>query len=200
MPPKRRKPVTLRFFTIVAAAFLVSSASAATVSFTGNFSADDDKQIFHYNVLNQGSVSVSTTSFATGGFIPVLSLFDPAGNFLFLDSGYANNTDASLNWVSNAGTTYTIVLTEYDNFPNGLLLSDGFTEDGQGNFTTALSGFPGPFRDPLGTQLSGNWAVTFSSADPTLEASPVPEPAAALLAGPGMLLLFWLRRKRAARA
>jgi len=174
-----------------------SCLSAGTISFTGTFGADDDKQVFLYSIPNAGSVTVSTTSFATGGFIPILSLFDAGGNFLFLDSGYANNTDASLNFPAAPGAVYTIVLTEYDNFPNGLQLSQGFAEDGNGNFTTGLSGFPGPFRDPLGTQLTGDWAVTFASADPGLQATAVPEPGAVFLAGGGMLLLF-LRKKRAA--
>jgi hypothetical protein len=183
---------------VLTAFFLVSTASATTFNFSGTLTHDDDKIVFLYSVQNQGPVSVATTSFALGGFIPVLSLFDSTGNFLFLDSGYANNTEASLNWVSDAAVDYTVVLTEYDNFPNGLLLTDGFTEDGNGDFTTVLSGFPGPFRDPFGDPLTGDWAVTFSSADPTLAAS-VPEPGAGVLAGGGMLILALLRRKRAAR-
>lgn len=183
---------------VLTAFFLVSAASATTINFSGNLAHDNEKIVFQYSVQNQGPVSVATTSFALGGFIPVLSLFDSSGNFLFLDSGYANNTDASLNWVSDAAVDYTVVLTEYDNFPNGLLLSDGFTEQENGDFTTALSGFPGPFRDPLGDLLTGDWAVTFSSADPTLVAS-VPEPGAAVLAGGGLFLLL-LRKRRGARS
>lgn len=199
MANRRNTPVILRVFAVFAAGFLVSSASASTISYNGAFTHDDDEQIFYYNVANQGSVTVQTTSFAVGGFIPILSLFDTNGNFLFLDSGYAGNVDALLSWVSDANTNYLIMLTEYDNFPNALRLSDGFTEDGQGDFTTVLSGFPGPFRDPFGDQLTGDWAVTFTSAEPSLIAG-LPEPSALWLSGPGMLLLFWLRRKRAARS
>ncbi len=178
-----------------------SSAQAGTIDFSGFFPTDDTKVIFEYSVQNLGPVTVSTTSFAAGGFMPILSLFDASGNFLFLNTGYTNtpSSDATLSWNSDAGAPYFIVLTEYDNYP--LLipnnnLSDGFTEDGQGNFTQNLSGMSGPFHLPTGEQQTGYWAVSFTSPDPTLAATAVPEPAAGLLFVPGALLIGWLRKRR----
>src|SRR5947209_8208165 len=103
--PESEKIVVLsRLFAVIAAVFLVSSASATTVNFTGAFTHDDDSQVFFYRVDTQGSVTVNTTSFGSGGFVPVLSLFTPSGDFLFLDSGNTNSTDALLSWVSDADT------------------------------------------------------------------------------------------------
>jgi hypothetical protein len=199
--------VLLRVFAAFAAIFCVSSASASTiVGFNGTFTSDDDQVRFRFVVENPlSTVSIFTTSFsgAGGGFIPVLSIFsESTGEALSIDSGFANNTNAVLqDWPTDPDATYIVVLTEYDNLPlNGVggLLTDGFTEDGAGNFTSSLTGIPGPFSDSVYGHLTGDWAVTFSSLDPTLSAE-MPEPNAALLAGPGMLLLLWLRRKRAAR-
>jgi len=176
------------------------AAHGGTINRSGTFTTDDERATIFYTVANQGPVTVSTTSFATGGFSPILSLFDSTGNFLFLDSGYANNTDATLSWVSNAGAFYTIVLTEFDNFPVLLptgTLSDGFTEDGQGNFTETLSGMTGPFHLPTGEQLTGDWAISFTSPDPSLQVS-APEPGTGLMLLPVLLLgLYWKRGSRA---
>ena len=74
-----------------------------------------------------------TTSFATGGFAPLLALFDGTGSLLFADSGIADNNcvlngvdpatgdcyDSRLSWNSIGGAPYIIALTEYDNFALG---------------------------------------------------------------------------------
>jgi hypothetical protein len=195
----RRKVVISRVFAALAAFVFVSSASASTVvTYNNVFTADDDKVTFHFVVDNPlSTVSIFTTSFANGGFIPVLSIFAAdTGELLKVDSGYADSRDALLqDWPTVPDATYTVILTEYDNLPNSLFLADGFVEDGAGNFTIPTYG-SGPFGDLFGTR-TGDWSVTFSSLDPTLQV--VPEPGAGVLAGAGMLLLFWLRRKRAAR-
>src|SRR5579885_3271599 len=49
-------------------------AWGVTVNFSGVFSADDNVQLFTYTVQNGGQVTVSTTSYAAGGFSPILSL------------------------------------------------------------------------------------------------------------------------------
>lgn len=179
-------------------AFLASSAHAATISFTGTFQHDDNLAVFQYRVANQGAVTVATTSWAGGGFIPILSLFDSTGNFIFWSDGYALNNDASLGWVSDAGADYTVILSEYHNYPNLPTLADGYSMANAGDFTSLGPTLPGPFRDPSGAQLTGDWAVTFSSADPTLQAIYIPEPGAAALLIGGMLCVAW-RFRRGAR-
>jgi len=193
----------LRSGTLLAFLSLLPTVSfAGTLSFSGVFPGDDYIQFFTYSVQNTALVTVSTTSYATGGFEPILSLFDSSGNFQNGDSGYAGNRDATLSWVSTAGARYTIALTEYDNFPLGTTLAEGFSETGNGNFTAKL-----PFNNPVpggkfllpgGRQLTGNWSITFTSAEPTLTASAVPEPGSLvlLLAGcAGMLACRGALRK-----
>jgi hypothetical protein len=175
-----------------------SSLPASIISVFGTFITDDEQAKIYYTVQNEANVTVSTTSFATGGFLPILSVFDDTGNFVDLNSGGASNSDASLTWTSHAGVQYLVVLTEYDNFPNLIptnTYSDGFTRDGQGNFTELLYGFPGPFRLDS-DQLTGDWTVEFTSTDPSLLVTPEPGTAALLLGG--ALLLARRLKKRSA--
>jgi hypothetical protein len=200
-----------RFILVTALlSFAATTGFAGTIGFSGTFPADDFVQIFHFSVQNLGPVTISTTSY-NPGFEPILSLFDSTGTFQFLNDGNANSPagDAVLTWNSLAGENYIVALTEYDNYPveqdpGAGRLSAGFTRDGQGNFTAAGPPFGlavpgGSFLLPDGTQLTGNWSVNFSSADPTLQASSVPEPASGvlLLAGAG-LLIAWKRTRAAA--
>lgn len=183
---------------IPALLLLGATAAHASVIFSGTFTHDDDKIIFDYSVGTLTSVTVATTSYGLGGpgsgFIPVLSLFDTSGNYLFENSGYAGNSDASLSWNSAPGFTYRVVLTEWDNVSKTQgNISDGFTEDGQGDFTSTLYGFgTGPFSSPDGTALTGNWSVTFASTDPAFhvaQVAAVPEPGTAGLLLGGVILL-----------
>jgi len=183
-----------RFAISLAILFLCSSlASAVTINLFGTFTSDDNMEVFSYHVENTGPVHVFTTSYALGGFSPVLSVFDGAGNFVFDDSGYSGNRDADLSWPSVGGVSYLVVLTEYDNFPISPTFADGFTEQGNGNFT-ANPPFnppsPGAFYLPSGPQLTGNWAVTFESADSTLVVTPEPASSLLLLLSAGLMWFF----------
>ncbi len=180
-----------------------SVAPAITISFDGNFNQDDDVVLFQYSVQNTGFVTVATTSFATGGFSPILTVFDEFGVFLFENVGYASNSDASLTWNSLAGAIYRVALTQYDNQSiasqtNGNL-SEGFLRDGQGNYTAEPpfnNSVPGgKFLLPGPEVRSSAWAVEFNSADPTLEAS-IPEPSTAALGLIGGSLLYALAQIR----
>jgi len=195
----------------------VSSGYSETIfTFAGDFTADDNIQQFHYKVLNTGQVDVFTTSFAHGGFAPVLSLFDDLGNLQFFNVGSSTNDcvhngtdpatgacwDARFSFNSVAGTDYLVTLTEDDNFPIGPTLADGFTEQGNGNFTAQPPFNPvvpgGAFLLSGPVQRTADWALTIQSAEPTLTASQVPsqvpEPSTVvlLLTSGGLLAL---RRK-----
>lgn len=185
----------MRTSWILTACFLAAAAVAPAeiIVFSGNFTQDDDVQYFHYRVDNTGPVTVSTTSFAGGGFSPILTLFDPAGAFLFDHAGYGTNSDATLSWNSLGGVEYIIALTQYDNYANGPELSNGFVRDGQGNFTAEPPFNPsmpgGSFLLPGPEQRTSAWSIEFSSADPTLTAAPIPEPSTAVTGISGALLL-----------
>ena len=194
---------SLRRLIIVGVCLLamVTAASAGTIAFAGNFSADDDVQLFNYTVANLSMVTISTTSFAVGGFSPILTLFDSTGAFQFDNIGYSGNTEATLSWNSIANQKYIIALTQYDNVANGPSLSNGFVRDGQGNFTAAPPFNPlipgGSFLLPGPEQRTSSWAVDFTSNDPTLHAAAIPEPSSAVssLTG-GVILAVWLAVSR----
>ncbi len=186
----------------------VCTAWGGTISFTGTFTQDDNVQLFLYSVQATGNVEVYTTSYdgtATGGFSPILSIFQQDGTYVNGDAGWSGNTNADVTWFSTAGQEYIVALTEWDNqpilSPTGTL-ADGFSEAGNGNFTSGLFGVgPGGFyTGPGGLQTTGNWAVTFSAPDPSagLQATAVPEPAPMSLAAAGLGLLLGCRflRKR----
>lgn len=188
---------------------LTAPATWATtvLNFTGVFNQDDNVQLFDYTVQNTGFVTVATTSYATGGFAPILSLFDQTGQFLFDDAAtnHSPESDVSLQWNSLAGAQYIIALTEVDNFAiaagDSGNLSEGFTHGGEGNFTAnppINPGLPGGFYDGTGgPQLTGDWAVTFSAPDALgLSATAVPEPGSWTLFGIGALLTLGSRQVR----
>src|SRR4051794_956637 len=89
-------------------------AFAGTVfTFSGSFSSDDNLRLFTYSVQNQAQVDIFTTSYVSGGFSPVLTLFDATG--LFQNESRGLSGDASLSWISQPGEQYLIVLSQYDN-------------------------------------------------------------------------------------
>jgi hypothetical protein len=188
---------------------------AGTVNLSGVLGQDDSIQVFTFSVQNDAAVSVRTTSFAAGGFVPILALFGPGtffapigvgndcGNFgTDAATGFCNDTE--LQWNALAGQQYFIALTEYDNYAIGPTLADGFTRQGMGNFTAEL-----PFNNPVpggsflypdsGAQRTNAWAVTFASTDPTLVAAAVPEPSSGVLLLAGAFLLARLRKTRNSR-
>lgn len=179
-----------------------ASASAGPI-FSGNFTSDDNVVFFHYQVQNTALVDVFTTSYAGGGFSPILTLFGANGEFLFDNAGYPTDTDAALSWNSVAGMEYIIALTQYDNYAIGPTLADGFRQQGMGNYTAEPPFNPtipgGSFLLPGPTQRSSAWSVSFESNEPTLSVSgpsAIPEPATTVLTLCGVLALaVWTRRR-----
>jgi hypothetical protein len=193
----------LRTSSVLALACLFASASAASaavITFSGTFGVDNDVVYFRYSIDNPGEVTVSTTSFAGGGFSPILTLFDSSGVYQSQHSGYGSNSEATLvDWPSSiGGEEFIITLTQYDNFALGPNLSDGFTYDGQGNFTSVNSPFPGgSFLLPGPEQRTAEWSIEFSSPDATLYAVQVPEPSTSSMAlFGGVALAAWLSARR----
>lgn len=203
-------------------------ASAATFSFTGNFTRDDNVQFFNFTTDGTSTVTLRTFSYAggtngagqvitRGGFDPILALFDNLGNLVGQnDDGSSPDVpadpftgrffDTFLTALLDAGS-YTVAVMQYDNFANGPTLSAGFIRAGQGNFTDTLSGgcTQGFFCDVSNVQpwdnRDGHWAFDI---DGVVEAdvSPVPVPAALPLMASGLAALGFVgwRRKRKADA
>lgn len=203
-------------------------ASASNISFTGTFSQDDQLEIFQFTAPSN-NVTLRTWSYAgginangqiilAGGFDPVLSLFDATGGLLSssplvatnddgagvaIDPSTGNAFDSLLNLTTLAGSTYILVLSQYDNLPNGPDFGGGFSQQGAGNFTPGEFGCGGvSFCDPSPAQRTGNWAVDIDGvgAASDLSASSVPEPRSTTLLAAGILglaLLGWRKKKHA---
>jgi len=122
-----------------------SLASAVTIPFTGSFIFDDDVAFFQFQSPLTDFVTVSTSSFASGGFAPMLALYDSSGLLLFTADGVALSDcsiagpdlappggtglgtglcyDTAITWNATAGVNYYVALSEYDNLanPSGIL-------------------------------------------------------------------------------
>jgi hypothetical protein len=177
-------------------------SNAASLSWTGNFAQDDDLQFFTLTLNNPSTITIVTMSYAggtnaagsvipRGGFDPVLSLFDSAGNLVGVnnDGGCpAVGQDAVTNACWDAllmpsliAGTYTVVLSEADNSASGPTLADGFLRQGQGNFTGPnFVGMPGSFWDVNPDQRTSAWALDIRDVD-AANISGVPEPATGVL-------------------
>lgn len=181
------------------------------LSFGGNFSSDDQILTIPFVLSAPGTVTLNTTSFATGGFEPVLSLFEGTGALSLIgqdtiggtapgacggrgidgSSGYC--LDAFLEQSLNAGT-YLLALTESDNFANGPSFFDGFSQQGQGNFTgPEYTGTSGSFLLFDGSQRSSAYLVNLTGDNLS---SPTPEPFSAGLIAVGFAAAGLIYRKR----
>lgn len=204
----------------IAATFGVgSTANAADFSFQRNFSQDDDVQLFNFSVGTSSNVTLRTYSYAggtqadgtvvaAGGFDPVLALFDAAGNFINLndDGGFSVPADPvtgasfdSFLQALLAPGNYTASVMQFNNFPVGPTLADGFIRDGDGNFTApfCLSGATA-FCDVTGTARTNAWAFDVLNVSSAVVVPPtskdVPEPA--LLSGLVMLGVAGLKSRK----
>lgn len=190
-------------------------ASANTFSFTGSFTADDQVELFSFDVLASSTVTLQTLSYAggtnaaslvipSGGFDPILSLFDSSGNLLNVTNDGSPNTDPStgaaldsLLSLSLDPGMYTLALAQSDNQANGPTFADGFSEQGAGNFTSTYGCSNGFFCDITGANRNGNWALDISNVVSASEtSSTVPEPKTILILLAGVIGMFLLHRRR----
>lgn len=200
----------------------VFPATAANISYEGSFLQDDNLQFFTFTVGSTSTVTFLTHSYgggvnaagstiARGGFDPILSLF--AGNLQPDGALLGANNDGTCGPLQQDAVTnacwdslftlelttgvYTLVLSQSDNSAFGPTFGDGFSRDGQGNFTgPAFIGQPGSFWDQNPNQRDGHWAVDILNVDSPVV---VPEPSSALLIAGGLLSSALYSRRRARR-
>ncbi|MCV2356307.1 PEP-CTERM sorting domain-containing protein [Paucibacter sp. B2R-40] len=207
---------------VICAASLVSVGQAATSSYQGNFSLDNDLAIFAFDLAAAGDIAVTTFSHSgglngagqsilAGGFAPVLTLFDASGYSVQGNIGSSNACasagsfcwDAMFSLAGAAAGHYTLVLSQDDN--NAVsgpvtvhAMSSFYSHAGETHYTSAYLGFPDDdtlhFVRVDGAQRSGHWALDVDVAASVIQ---VPEPASVLLWALGLGAFTLARRRRA---
>ena len=187
-----------------------TSARATDYDFAGTFPQDNTTHSEFITVTDISNGTLFSSSFATGGFDPYISLWSSTGHLIdqnddSITGGFASSNGVNY-FVSDldfylfipnlAPGTYQAIISQAGNVPVGNLLSGGFTQAGAPHFTVdPNSPFPqGPnFNLPFGQgNTTGDWAFHAN-------VEPVPLPLAlwsglALLGLMGSISL--LRRRR----
>ena len=186
---------SIRLFVAFIPAILVSLPLWAQnfVSFTGTFAADDQTWQTTFTLAAPGPVTLRSFSYAGGtnaagqtipggGFDPTLAVFNAVGNLVALnrDGGCPNvAADSGVCWdaflpLNLSAGTYTVLLTQSENLPNGPTLADSFVYAkaltdpryaGSHNFT-APPGISATqyFWDAKRRQRTGLWAFDITGA------------------------------------
>ena len=179
------------FAALMAGLLVTGTSRADTFHFSGNFQVDDDLALLVIDVPVTAPLTVLTLSFAQGGFVPLLTLFDSQGELAQTGGPAAGCCDQRLT-LADAKGHYTLVLSQLGNYP-GVRLADAFSNAGQAHFTAVYDPLQRPdatFIDQDSTQRSGFWAVDLSVAG---TASAVPEPGAGWLLAAGLVGLAGLQ-------
>ena len=177
-----------RALTAVVGLALCSLGHASTYSSVGQFQADNSFSELTFTIADNSNFSAATTSYASGGFIPVFTLFNDTTGMVIDNNGSAVS-DAMLSDLLSAGT-YDLFLTEFPNVAIGDL-ADGFLYANVPNITGQMTGGSGMFIDDItGEQRTNNFAYTASTTAVT------PEPSSFLLMLPGAAAVMYRVRRR----
>ncbi len=168
------------FRSLMAAGLLLTAgaAQAATFSFTGALSEDDEVQFFDFSVdiasdvvlrtwSYAGGVNAEGVTIAAGGFDPILAVFAVDGMQIGdNDDGFSSQVNAdpvtgsfydTFLEISLDPGTYSVGVSQFDNFA-GATRDDPFDREGEGDFTAASCGGERFCDISNDVQRTGNWA------------------------------------------
>ena len=168
---------------------LAFRAHAATLNYSGTFSHDDSTFVVSLSPSTAQNYTFTTTSFATGGFVPALTLFNASGGNPLAFAG-TGTSDVSISQLLGPGS-YVLYLTQDPNI-FGSDLASGTLFAGSPTFTGDLCTggmFLDTFNAPC-TQRTGSYALTVTS-----NVAATPEPATWLLVLTPVAFLLAQRRK-----
>ncbi len=183
------------FATFTALALSLPFASrghAATTNYSGNFAGDNTVVTIGFSTTITQQYTFSTTSFANGGFVPVLTLFSATGGNP-LAFGETDMGDVSFTQSLGAGS-YLLALTEDPNvFTTTYAAGPLFSSPTVTGDICGVSG--GKFLNVFDgcSQRTSSYAVTINSAGST---AVTPEPSTWLLVMPAVALLFVVKYSR----
>lgn len=177
-------------FTLLGVA-ACTQAHAATTLFSGTFVNDASVFSDPFTTTSAQNYTFTTTSFATGGIVPVLTLFNATTGLVVDFSGVNTGiSDVTLTDRLNAGS-YILDLTEFPNVAIGNLAA-GFYPNNP-TITGSDCGVPGGmfYNDITCTRTTNAYSVTVANTAVT------PEPSTLLLVLPPALALLGRRRRSA---
>ena len=172
----------------------VTQAHAATTPFSGTFLNDASVFSDPFTVTSAQNYTFTTTSFAAGGIVPVLTLFN-ATTGAVVDFSGANTgfSDVTLTDTLNAGS-YLLDLTEFPNSAVGPTLAAGFYPNNPTITGSDCNVAGGMFyNDITCTQTTNVYSGTITNVAATV----TPEPSTLLLVLPPALALLGRRRRTA---
>ena len=169
---------------------LVSQAHADTINYSGMFAADNSIFSVAFSTATTQSYAFTTTSFASGGFVPVLTLFNASGGtpLAFAETDFS---DVTLSQLLGPGS-YILFLTESPNVFTSTL-SAGTLFSGSPTITGDLCGVSGgTFLNVVSncSQRSSTYSLSVTNTAAT------PEPSTILLLLPPAVLLVVSQRRR----